>query len=257
MSSSGPLRARIERLLGLKSAEQRELFGDPCSPLAAPFLVLRDRLRLGPIGTYVGHSRRIPGWNRDAQAVELARISLALPDGAVVVENGCFLGCSTVLLAGPRVIKGSGEVHVVDPLDGSGDDFSAPVYDAIANALDTPLRTALEANLRRAGVTGRVVIHQGLGHDVAATWSRPVDMLVLDGDHSPDGARLAYAAWSPFLQPGGVLVVHNSTPMDYQPSHVGSYRVVREFVREPWYDHVRSLGMGTFAVRTAVPHPPI
>ncbi|HET6495141.1 MAG TPA: class I SAM-dependent methyltransferase [Thermoleophilia bacterium] len=239
------------------SREQRELFGEPCSSLAGPFLLLRDRMRFGPLGTYVGRSRRIPGWNRDAQAIELAKASYALPDGAIVLEHGCLLGCSTVLLAGARVLRGSGEVHVVDPLDASGDAFSAPVYRAIAKALNGTLRSALEANLRRSGVADRVVIHQGLGHEVAATWKRPLDMLVLDGDHSPEGARLGYAAWSPFLKAGGLIAVHNSTPMDYQPDHDGSHRIVGEFVRAPWYDHVRSVGTGTFAVRTTAPHPAI
>ncbi len=257
MSVRHVIRARIDPAFARRSADERELFGAPCSSLAGPFLLLRDRLRIGPLGTYVGRSRRIPGWNRDAQAIELAKASYALPDGALVVENGCFLGCSTVLLAGARVLRDSGEVHVIDPLDGSGDAFSAPVYQAIANAQGRTLRSALEANLRTSGVADRVVIHQGLGHEIAATWTRPLDMLVLDGDQSPAGARLAYAAWSPFLKAGGVLVVHNSTPMDYQPDHDGSYRVVQEFVRAPWYDHVRCLGMGTFAVRTSAPHPAI
>ena len=86
---------------------QRRLHGVPEPFLWRPFSYVRDR-RLGSLGQYVWHSRQIQGWTRDDEAIRLAQVSQSLPADAVVVEIGTFLGCSTVLLAGGRKIRGSG-----------------------------------------------------------------------------------------------------------------------------------------------------
>ena len=100
---------------------------------ASPLRLGLDRARHGRLGWYVWQSRRVLGWTRGAEAVALARHAYALPRGATVVEVGSFLGCSTVLLAGARKLRGSGRVHAVDPFDASGDAYSVPYYRAIAS----------------------------------------------------------------------------------------------------------------------------
>jgi predicted O-methyltransferase YrrM len=159
--------------------------------------------------------------------------------GAVVVEIGSFLGKSAVLLAGARKRRGSGRVHCVDPFDASGDAFSTPVYRSLAAADARPLRQRFQANIARSGLTDWVEIHEGLAGRVAATWTVPIDMLFLDGDQSPEGARLAYDAWAPFLKVGGVIALHNSTERVYAPGHDGHRLLAVHIVRPPRYGDVR------------------
>ncbi len=230
-------------------AAHRELYGAPCSAAAYPYWLVRDRLRWGAVGRYLALSRRIPGWTRDAEAVALALTSLNLPDESVIVENGCFLGCSTVLLAGARKLCGSGTVHVVDPFDASGEAFSAPVYKAIEGSMRRTLREVFEANIRRAGVEAWVKIHQGFGHHVAATWTEPIDLLFLDGDQSREGVRATFSAWRTALKVGGLIAVHNSAPGEYHEGHDGSLRLVEDVLRPPDYCVLRLAGMTTFVLR--------
>ena len=75
-------------------------------------------------------SETIPGWTRGEEARELLRISHSLAAGAIIVEIGSFFGAGTILLAGPRRIRGSGLVHCVDPFDGTGDSFSVHITNA-------------------------------------------------------------------------------------------------------------------------------
>jgi MMP 1-O-methyltransferase len=205
-------------------------------------------MRYGQLGRYVSLSRSIPGWCRDDEAVALARLSLSLPGGAVIVEIGSFLGCSTVLLAGARKLAGSGTVHSVDPFDGSGDGFSIPYYKAIQSAVGRPLREEFDRNVRRAGVSAFVDVHEGLAVEVAASFGRPVDLLFMDGDQSPEGVRDAYDAWEPLLKVGGFIALHSSTSRE--PGHDGSYRLAQDTLRAPKFSNVQLIRTTTFGRKT-------
>jgi len=197
---------------------------------------------------YIDISRTIPGWTRDADAEELAQVSLALPMGAVIVEIGAFLGCSTVLLAGPRKLRGSGKVYSVDPFDCSGDAFSISYYREVLTFVGGgSLRLHFEDNICRAGLTGWVEVCQGRAVEAAASWRLPVDLLLLDGDQSPKGAREAYESWTPFVRPGGHLVLRNTRPRDYAEGHDGHRRLVLETIVPPFYYDIRQVGATTFA----------
>jgi predicted O-methyltransferase YrrM len=145
------------------------------------------------VAEYIALSERVPGWTRNEEARELARIRLSLAPGAVIVELGSFLGSGTILLAGPRKIRNSGKVHAVDPFDCFGDSYSVGVYRDILIAVGGGLlRDYFHSNIRHAGLSDWVEVHQGRAREIAATWSTPVDLLFLDGDQSQAGAREAY-----------------------------------------------------------------
>jgi len=216
-----------------------------CPPVAR----LLYRARYGPFGPYLARAISIPGWLGRQEALALAHASHSLASSAVVVEIGSFLGQSAILLAGARKRRGSGSVHCIDPFDGSGDAFSMPVYREIVQADARPLRERFQVNIARAGLTECVEIHEGTAASVAAGWSVPIDMLFLDGDQSPDGARLAYDSWSPFLKVGGIIALHNSTPREYAPGHDGHHLLAVHKVRPPEYHDVHCVDTTTFARR--------
>jgi hypothetical protein len=197
---------------------------------------------------YLRISSMIPGWTRNEDAEELARVSFSLGEDAVIVEIGAFLGCCTVLLAGGRCVQSSGEVHAVDPFDCSGDAFSVPHYEAtVASLGGGSLRDHFEANIRKAGLSRWVQVHQGRAAEVAATWERPIDLLLLDGDQSPRGAREAFDSWVPFLKPSGIIVLRNTKPREYSEGHDGHRRLVIEQILPPRFTDVRLVGATTFA----------
>jgi MMP 1-O-methyltransferase len=208
-----------------------------------------SRLRYGRLAKYLRYSHRIPGWTRGEEAIALAHAAYGLQTDAVLVEVGSFLGSGTVLLAGARYLRGSGTVHCIDPFDGSGDAFSRPHYDTIKRTLPVTLREQFEENVRQAGVNTRVQVHQGTAGSVAANWKTPIDLLFLDGDQSPEGARLSFDVWSPFLKVGGIIAAHNSSDAQYAHGHDGYRRVVKEKIRPPEYDGVHCIGTTTFAIK--------
>ena len=195
----------------------------------------------------------ICGWTWGEEARELARISFLLPAGSNIVEIGCFLGASTILLAGARPLRQSGVVHCVDPFDCSGDLFSIPYYQRIlAESGGGSLREHFERNIRKAGVDPWVQIHQGRAAEVARNWTAPIDLLFLDGDQSRAGAREAYDAWAGFLKPGGVIALHNSRPENQTLDHDGNRCLAEEKIRAPNYRDTRLICSTTFAIKRQV-----
>jgi predicted O-methyltransferase YrrM len=205
------------------------------------------RARYGPFGPYLVDTAAIPSWLGRAEALALAASCFSLSRDAVVVEIGSFLGKSAIMLAGARKQAGSGTVHCVDPFDASGDAFSVPVYREIAVGDARSLRERFEANIARAGLTGWVEAHEGTAASVAAGWTAPIDMLFVDGDQSPDGARLAYDSWSPFLKAGGLIALHNSVERVYAPGHDGIHLLAVHRVRPPQYGDIHEVDTTTFA----------
>jgi predicted O-methyltransferase YrrM len=173
---------------------------------------------------------------------------LSLPPDAEVVEIGSFFGSGTVLLAGPRKSRGSGKVHAVDPFDCSGDPRSTPIYERVLlKAGGGSLRDHFDENMRNAGLSAWVEVHQGLAGEIAANWARPVDMIYIDLDVSGEAAGAAYDSWSPFLKPGGIIVVHNSEPDDQRPDDHNSPPPIEERIRPPRYTDIRVVDGNTFA----------
>ena len=222
--------------------------------LAVASAFFTDRARFGRLGRHIWRSRRVVGWTRGDEAVELARASHSLRDGAVVVEVGAFLGCSSILLAGARKERGSGRVHCIDPFDASGDDFSVPVYERVRDGMGRSLRQQFDHNIRRAGLDDWVQVYQATGEEVARTWSEPVDLLYIDGDQSYEAVLATYDSWYPFLRAGSVVAVHNSDPnRPRHETHDGSLRLVEEVLRPPDYADVRRVDSITFARRSTDP----
>lgn len=201
-------------------------------------------------------SASIPGWICETEAAELASASLALPENPTIVEVGVFMGRGTVLLAGARRIRGSGLIHCVDPFDCSGDAFSVPYYRSELSAFDgKSLEQVFRQNMSDQGLGDWIQIHAGRAREVASNWATPVDLLLLDGDQSPHGAREAFTAWIAFLKTGGTIVLRNTRDRSYEPGHDGHRRLAVEEVVPPNFTRVRHVGATTFAIRTDSPDP--
>jgi MMP 1-O-methyltransferase len=208
---------------------------------------LRYRMQHGDIGKYLADACYIPGWVQENESLALAKVCYDLPDNPVVVEVGSFVGKSAVFLAGARKLKGSGIVHCIDPFDASGDPYSTPFYLRVAGRRKVTLLEWFEENMKKSGVSAFVKAYQATGQEIGKTWTTPIDLLYLDGDQSPEGARETYELFAPHVKPGGLVVLHNTAERDYDEGHDGNYRVVKETIRPPQYTDVYKVDMMTFA----------
>lgn len=202
------------------------------------------------ISAIIAASAEIPGWTKGDDAREVALASHALGDHPTLVEVGVFMGRCSVLLAGPRRLRGSGKLHCVDPFDCSGDAFSIPHYEKALQATGHDnLETVFRMNMERCGIDTWIDVHRGPANQIARNWTAPIDLLLLDGDQSPEGARAAYEAWVPFLKEGGVIILRNTKDRAFAEGHDGHRRLALTSLVPPLFTQRRQVGATTFAVK--------
>jgi hypothetical protein len=119
-----------------------------------------------------------------------------------VVEIGVYEGSSAVVLC--EVLDGDAELHLIDPFGQHG--WALPAgWGATEGA---SRRVVDRARRRHAGP--KVAWHVDYSAAVAAWWSRPVDLVFIDGDHSEDGVRTDWEGWNGFVESGGAVLFHDA-----------------------------------------------
>lgn len=59
----------------------------------------------------------------------------------------------------------------------------------------------------------------------------PIDFIFIDGDHSYEGVQTDWNLWSPLVEPGGVVALHDSRSYEGREiDHVGAARFTREVI---------------------------
>lgn len=209
--------------------------------------LIKPTLPLTSLDDYLDLAATIPGWvDRDELSYK-AKIVNKLPNDAVIVEIGGFLGRSTVVMAGVRKLIGNGKIHVIDPFDASGDAFSVPFYKLITNKIEQPILDEFRENITNAKLDDYIVVHKGTAETIIHDWPTPIDFLILDGDQSPAGAKTAYDLWLPLLKPGGYICLHNSGTKFHIPGHDGHRRLFLEEIKPPLFDEIHTEKQTSFA----------
>jgi predicted O-methyltransferase YrrM len=119
----------------------------------------------------------------------------------VCVEIGSARGLSACLIGRALKENGKGKLYAIDPHEPTRWNDGSSVE-------SLPL---MEANLARFGVRQQVEIVRDYSFKVAKTWKRPIDLLFIDGDHSYEGVKADWDAFSPHVSKFGVVVFHDTT----------------------------------------------
>jgi predicted O-methyltransferase YrrM len=161
---------------------------------------LRDDVRLRALGVGLG---LIPP--RTMHSEEDARVLLDAARGARrVVEIGVYEGASALSLQ--RALGGGAELHLIDPFGRHPDALPSGW-----GATEWATRRVLARAGRRLGEAApRLSWHPALSAEVAKTWSQPLDLVFVDGDHSEEGCELDWSSWHRFVAVGGHVVFHDA-----------------------------------------------
>jgi predicted O-methyltransferase YrrM len=135
-----------------------------------------------------------------AEAAMLAQLATG---ARRVVELGVYEGSSAIVLCG--ALEPEAELHLVDPfVDESG--WALP-----QNWSTVPVATRLTV-WRVARHDGPAIRwHIARSQDVGRDWTGgPVDLVFVDGDHSPEACREDWEVWHPHVPPGGAVAFHDA-----------------------------------------------
>lgn len=128
------------------------------------------------------------------------------------LEIGTYCGKSAVYLGAAAEAVDS-TVFTLDHHRGSEENQAGwehhdpTVVDPEIGLMDT--LPTFRRTLQRAGLEHRVVAVVGDSTTVARYWRTPVALLFIDGGHSEEPAQADYSGFAPWVQPGGVLVIHD------------------------------------------------
>jgi len=155
------------------------------------------------------------------QLLAVYRAVCDVPVKGNVLELGCWTGLTTCYLATACRALRTGRVFAVDTFTGSRE--GGQRYDAIHRYGGSTL-PAFRENVQRAGVQDWVTAVIGDTADSARHYpGGPIRALFIDADHSYEGVRRDFLAWSKWVAPGGVVIFH-----DYRMPEAGVARFVDE-----------------------------
>ncbi len=141
----------------------------------------------------------------------------------VCVEIGSARGNSTCAIAMALKENGHGKLYAIDPHTSTSWNDS--------NSVNT--FEVLQKNLATLGLVAQVEIIRALSGEVARSWTRPIDLIFIDGDHSYEGVRADWDLFAPHVSPFGIAAFHD-TMWDLNPdsqwsrSDMGVPRLVDE-----------------------------
>lgn len=120
-----------------------------------------------------------------------------------VVELGVYEGSSAVIFC--EVLSPQAELHLIDPFSDEAGWALRPGARATASAT----RLAVRRRTRRGGP--QIHWHIARSQDAGRAWTGPpVDLVFIDGDHSPEGCREDWEVWHPLVRAGGLVAFHDA-----------------------------------------------
>lgn len=157
--------------------------------------------------------------------------------GSPMLEIGSYCGKSAIYL-GAAARDRDTILFALDHHRGSeenqpGWEWHEPdLVDSEVGVIDTLPR--FRRAIHDAGLEGTVVALVGDSPTVGSRWCIPLSLLFIDGGHGSEPAHRDYELWTPWVEPGGLLVIHDVFP---DPADGG---------RPPFEIYCRALESGLF-----------
>jgi predicted O-methyltransferase YrrM len=141
----------------------------------------------------------VGGWFGLEEGRLLYRLASEADPAGAIVEIGSWHGRSTIWLAAGAAAGRGAAVTAIDPHEGT---YLRPD--------GSTTEQALRANLERAGLAAHVEVVVSTSAEAAGTWSKPVSLLWIDGDHAYESALRDFDLWEPFLLDDAVVALHDT-----------------------------------------------
>jgi predicted O-methyltransferase YrrM len=138
-----------------------------------------------------------------------------------LVEIGVAEGASAVALR--TMMNPEGTLYLVDPFHLSR-----------VRMLNFPRRAARRAVSAKG--TPKIVWIEAFSHEAVGAWNRPIDFLLIDGDHREEAVEKDWKDWHPFVTENGIVAFHDARvfPGGWTSPEYGPVRFVdREFRNKP------------------------
>jgi predicted O-methyltransferase YrrM len=147
-----------------------------------------------------------------------------------LVEIGVYFGASTKLLR--SVMAPGGEIVGVDPF--------------FRGRLGLPFQKWTAERQLADSANGSARLIDAFSQDAVKTWSSPIDFLFIDADHSWKGIDADWKNWSKFIEPGGIVALHDALPVSFRADEDSVRYYAEVIVKDPRFETVE--GVDSLAV---------
>jgi predicted O-methyltransferase YrrM len=221
------LRDLVTPWVGATTAPARKT-GDSTETLA-----LGERLPSDFAENVLSRVLAIEGWLSEPEAallMTMAVLSLLEQEVAPLVEIGSYCGRSTVAIAGAAsAVTPLARVYAIDPHEG------CVSYTHDGTFLTPATLERFHANIRDAGL--EAVVRPIVKRSYEVAWTEPIGLLFIDGLHDYENVSRDYAAFAPFVRPGGYVLFD-----DYNVLFPGVMRFVDERERSGELERMTAVG---------------
>jgi predicted O-methyltransferase YrrM len=133
---------------------------------------------------------------------ELACLANYAKGRKLALEIGTHMGVSGATIA--KALDPDGKLFCVDPWE--------PV-----NGKENPCLSICKRELQRQAVTSRVLLVQGLSHEVEESLPAAFDFIFVDGDHTYEGLKRDWEIVLRRLALNGIVCLHDTTIPSAEP----------------------------------------
>ena len=176
----------------------------------------------------------IEGWftKREAACLYLLSSQVRNPT-PVVVEIGSYMGLSSMIFAKGLKEKLLGKVYCIDPWESTVPSLTDDMRVTVKNLEDQGLSlyNSFIKNMKLAGVSPWIVPTRGYSSGIVKNWSKSIDLLFIDADHSYEATLSDFNNWIHFLKRDGIVILHDvELPSVLAKFYSGPGRVVEECI---------------------------
>lgn len=158
----------------------------------------------------------LPGWLHPDEGRLLYVLASKQPRGSIIVEVGSYKGKSTCFLVQAISDRGGGEIYAIDPHRG----------ETGTSKKSSPSWKEFNGNIKKFGFRNQVKAIKKTSALAARGWTRPINLLNIDGLHDYESVRRDLSLWLPHLRDGGIVVCHDA----FGPSYPGVMKAIRETI---------------------------
>lgn len=153
--------------------------------------------------------KSVEGWLAPYEGYLLYLLARYGEGAGEIVEVGSFMGLSTCWLAFGSSLAGREKVTAVDTFKGSPQQQLGEQYESEVIVREGSTLRVFKENIQRMGLSGHVDPMEGKSREISETWTKPIRLLFIDGDHSYEQCAMDFQCWSPFVVPHGCIAFHD------------------------------------------------
>ncbi len=211
--------------------------------------IIVERLKIvSGYHTIAQRLNQINGFLEPTEGYALHLLAALGPGDGVIVEIGSFMGLSTAWMGIGAKQTNRGPVIAIDHFRGS------PEHKTL---FEEELKTDsmlpyFEKNIKALGLEEIVHPLVGSSRDAAQTWTQPIRLLFLDGEHSYTGVSQDFALFSEHVVKEGIICFHDVN-QDTWPDVTEFYESLLKEENTPWIELFRIGSLGTIGRKEFYP----